>query len=42
MQAAYGTYPVTAVYLDADGGWYQPQTIDFANAQVNTTLYSFH
>jgi hypothetical protein len=41
VQANYGSYPVTAVYLDADGGWAGAQTVDFDNTQVNNTLYTY-
>jgi hypothetical protein len=40
-QARYGSYPVTAVYLDADGGWYSNQTVDFDNTQVNSVLFTY-
>ena len=40
-QANYGSYPVTAVYLDADGGWDGDQTVDFDNTQVNAQLFTY-
>lgn len=39
--ANYGTYPLTAVWLDADGGWQADQTVEFDNAQVNGRLFTF-
>jgi hypothetical protein len=41
VQANYGSYPVTGVYLDADGAWSGSQTVDFDNTQVNNTLYTY-
>jgi hypothetical protein len=40
-EANYGNYAVTAVYLDADGGWNGEQVIDFDNTQVNGTVYTY-
>ena len=40
-QAKWGTYAVTHVYLDVDGGWYANQAIDFDNTRVNTSLFTF-
>ena len=41
VQANYGSYPVTAVYLDVDGGWYTNETDDFDNTQVNNELFTY-
>lgn len=41
VQAKYGGYTVTAVYLDLDGGWFADQTVDFDNSQVNKQLVSY-
>jgi hypothetical protein len=41
VQANYGNYPVSAVYLDMDGGWYSDQTADFDNTQVNSTFVTY-
>ena len=35
VQASYGNYSVTQVYIDLDGGWYADQTVDVDNTQVN-------
>jgi hypothetical protein len=40
-QAKWGTYAVTHVYLDVDGGWYANQAVDFDNTRVNTSLFTF-
>jgi hypothetical protein len=40
-QANYGTYPLTAVWLDADGGWDGDQTVEFDNSQVNNELFTY-
>jgi hypothetical protein len=40
-QANWGTYAVTHVYLDVDGGWYANQAIDFDNTKVNTSQFTF-
>lgn len=37
----YGSDPVSAVYLDADGGWEATQTIDFDNTQVDGSLVTY-
>ena len=41
VQASYGDYAVTHVYLDVDGGWYSNQTVDFDNTRVNRQLTSY-
>lgn len=41
VQANYGRYPVTHVYLDVDGGWYSDQTVDFDNTRVNRDLFTY-
>lgn len=40
-EANYGYYSVTAIYLDADGGWAGNQTVDFDNTQVNNELFTY-
>jgi hypothetical protein len=40
-QARWGSYAVTHVYLDVDGGWYANQAVDFDNTKVNTSLFAF-
>ena len=40
-QAQYGSYPLTAIWLDADGGWNGDQTVEFDNAEVNSELFTF-
>jgi hypothetical protein len=41
VQARYGNYTVTAVYLDVDGGWQSNQTVDFDNTVVNQNLVTY-
>jgi hypothetical protein len=41
VQAKYGNYAVTAVYLDLDGGWYSDQVVDFDNTQVNRQFVNY-
>ena len=41
VQATYGNYTVTAVYVDLDGGWFGDQTVDFDNTQVNKQVVSY-
>jgi len=41
VQAKYGSYTVTHVYLDVDGGWSADQAVDFDNTQVNNRLVTF-
>jgi hypothetical protein len=41
VQARYGNYPVTHVYLDVDGGWQSNQTVDFDNTVVNRNRVSY-
>lgn len=40
-QAKYGSYPLIAVWLDADGGWDGNQTVDLDNSRVNDQLYTY-
>ena len=40
-QSAYGNYSVTAIYLDADGGWYSNQVVDFDNTRVNGEFFTY-
>jgi hypothetical protein len=37
----YGNDPISAIYVDADGGWYGEQVIELDDAQVNSTLVSY-
>ena len=41
VQATYGNYSVTAVYVDLDGGWFGDQTVDFDNTQMNKQVVSY-
>jgi hypothetical protein len=41
VQATYGNYTVTAVYVDLDGGWRGDQTVDFDNTRVNKQVVSY-
>jgi hypothetical protein len=41
VQADYGNYAVTHVYLDVDGGWYANQAVDFDNTKVNKKLTTY-
>ncbi|HEX6587238.1 MAG TPA: hypothetical protein VF052_10840 [Solirubrobacterales bacterium] len=41
VQADYGSYTVTAVHLDVDGGEGGDQTVDFDNTQVNAKLVTY-
>lgn len=43
VQAAYGSLPVEAIYIVADGAWAFPngQTIVFDNTNVNGTMYNY-
>lgn len=41
VQAKYGSYAVTHVYLDLDGGWLGDQTVDFDDTQVNAQLVTY-
>ena len=41
VQATYGGYTVTHVYVDLDGGWFGDQTVDFDNTQVNKQLVTY-
>jgi hypothetical protein len=41
VQATYGNYTVTHVYVDLDGGWSGDQTVDFDNSQVNKLLVTY-
>ena len=40
-QARWGSYAVTHVYLDVDGGWNGNQAVDFDNTKVNSSLFTF-
>jgi hypothetical protein len=41
VQATYGDYTVTHVYIDLDGGWFRNQTVDFDNTRVNKQLVTY-
>ena len=41
VQATYGNYTVTHVYVDLDGGWAGDQTVDFDNTQVNKQVVTY-
>jgi hypothetical protein len=41
VQANYGNYTVTHVYVDVDGGWYGDQTVDFDDTQVNREIVTY-
>ena len=41
VQATYGDYTVTHVYVDLDGGWFGNQTVDFDNTRVNKQLVTY-
>ena len=41
VQATYGDYTVTHVYVDLDGGWAGNQTVDFDNTRVNKQLVTY-
>jgi hypothetical protein len=41
VQAKYGNYTVTHVYVDTDGGWLGDQTVDFDNTQVNQQVVTY-
>ena len=40
-QSLYGSDPVSAIYLDADGGWYSEQVMEFDDTQVDSTLVTY-
>lgn len=40
-QAVYGSDPISAVYVDLDGGWYSNQTVQFDDTRVNSTTVTY-
>jgi hypothetical protein len=41
VQARFGKYGVTHVYVDLEGGWSADQVVDFDNTQVNGRLSTY-
>jgi len=40
-QELYGSDPISGVYVDADGGWFGDQVMEFDDTRVNSTLVTY-